>query len=81
MTRTQMLRCCYEAERAYMLSCGRGGLSEWISLPPSVQSSGREVHPAPFEAPFDNEEQCRVRRLVYDGVKALLEPLIDPRST
>ncbi|MDQ3097608.1 MAG: hypothetical protein M3Q61_05520 [Chloroflexota bacterium] len=82
LSRTQARRICYEAERAVLLSFGRGGVPEWSSVPESVRTQeGRELHPAPFhvtasEGAFWDAEQNELRRLVFDAVKVALEPYV-----
>ena len=80
LTRSQQRRICYEAERAVLLSFGRGGMPDWTSIPESVRvQEDRELHPAPFhkdhrDGPFYDPDQNELRRLVFNTLKAALEP-------
>jgi hypothetical protein len=80
LTRSQVRRICYEAERAFLVACGRGGMPEWNSIPESVRTQeDRDLHPAPFhrdsrDGAFHDQAQNEMRRLIYTTMKAALEP-------
>jgi hypothetical protein len=80
LTRSQIRRICYEAERAFLVACGRGGMPEWNSIPESVRTQeDRDLHPAGFhasprEGPFHDQAQNEMRRHIYATMKAALEP-------
>jgi hypothetical protein len=73
LTKQQARRVAYEAERAYLVACGRGGMPEWHSVPESIRSKLElNVHPAPFDGTFSDADQNAMRRIIYDGVLKLL---------
>lgn len=77
LTRAQQKAVCYEAERAYLLLCGRGGMPEWRSLPESIRVLQNDVHPAPFDGIFGDAEQNEMRRLIYGVLQLALEPHVE----
>lgn len=86
LTRYHVRRTAYEAERAFLMGCGRGGLPTWEALPDAIRMSDKAVHPAGFhsnpeEGPYFDQVQNELRRKLYEGVMLLLGPEVDPLSS
>lgn len=71
----QVKRICYEAERSFLLSRGRGGMHEWASVPESKRVSPLEIHPAPFDGAFANPVEGEARRRLYAAVRDAIKDL------